>query len=54
MDHDEWRARALEAESKLRKAVDLMEDLLGLELHSGEKAMTFIEEFDTSAQCRGK
>lgn len=49
-----WKARALAAESKLDKAVDLMEDILGLELHSTEKAMTFIEEHDASAPRQGQ
>ncbi|MCK1322178.1 hypothetical protein IVA94_15005 [Bradyrhizobium sp. 156] len=49
-----WKARALAAESKLDKAVDLMEDLLGLELRSGEKAMAFIEDHDASKVRQGE
>lgn len=54
MTLEEWKKRALDAESKLDKAVDLMEDLLGFELNSAGKAMTFIEDHDASKVRQGQ
>lgn len=54
MTLEEWKKRALEAESKLDKAADLMEDLLGLELNSGQKAVAFIKEHDASKVRQGE
>ena len=42
----ELQTRVMRAESRLRRAVDLMEDLLGLERGSSEKALAFINEYD--------
>lgn len=50
MTLDDWKDRALVAESKLREAVDLMEDLLGLERGSSEKALAFIEQHDSAVR----
>jgi hypothetical protein len=39
-----WKGRAEAAEAELAKAKDLIEGLLCFELHSGEKALAFLDD----------